>query len=228
MPKVKKDLEALKKLEKGASSLGKKESLSMEDLNIEFPSTTVIVAKKFSGKSNLIIDLINPDEFDNVFLITGTSHTNRLSGLVKSDDFILDNISDEFIRRLLEHQVENPEQATLLIFDDIIGLDNNIRKVRKMDKLGASGRNFNISMVISVQELVAISPTIRRNTEYYFFGNNFQGVIETIAKAFGSLVVPTKQIMALMGRIVRKKDHEFLFLDDREQRYEIFKGEKHF
>ncbi len=225
MPKVKKDLESLKKLEKGK---GKKEQLTMEDLNIEFPSTIVIVAKKFSGKSNLILDLINPDEFDNVFLITGTSHTNRLSSLVKSEDFILDNISDEFIRRLLEHQVENPDQKTLLIFDDVIGLDNEIRKVRKMNKLGASGRNFNISMVISVQELVAISPTIRRNTEYYFFGNNFQSVIETIAKAFGSLVVPTKEIMAIMNRIVRKKDHEFLFLDDREQRYEVFKGEKHF
>ena len=225
MPKVKKDLESLKKLEKGK---GKKEQLTMEDLNIEFPSTIVIVAKKFSGKSNLILDLINPDEFDNVFLITGTSHTNRLSSLVKSEDFILDNISDEFIRRLLEHQVENPDQKTLLIFDDVIGLDNEIRKVRKMNELGASGRNFNISMVISVQELVAISPTIRRNTEYYFFGNNFQSVIETIAKAFGSLVVPTKEIMAIMNRIVRKKDHEFLFLDDREQRYEVFKGEKHF
>ncbi len=233
MPKVKRDIKAIKLIEKEDKGKEKapeiREALTIEDLNIQWPGTIVIVAKKFSGKSNLIITIVESAEpFDNVFVITGTAHLNRLTRLVKSEDFILDNISDEFIRRLIEHHEENPDETTLLIFDDILGMTNSIRNVKLMEKLGASGRNFNISMLISVQKLMALTPTIRLNTEYFFFGNNFQVEIEKIAKAFGSLVLPTKEIMSIMSKLVRKNDHEFLFWNDREQKYEIFKGELFF
>ena len=206
----------------------KRKALTMEDLDIEFPNVIVIVAKKFSGKTNLILDMINPDEFENTFIITGTSHIGRLDSLVESEDNVLNCISDEFIERLEEFQIENDNPPCLLIFDDFIGTGNDPKKLRKISKLASTGRHFNISIVFSSQDLTSIPIMMRRNAEYMFFGNNFQNVIESIAKAFGTMSLPTKDLQAKMNKIVRNKNFEFLFFDDRNQRFEVFRAEKKF
>jgi len=206
----------------------KRSALTMEDLDIEFPNVTIIVAKKFSGKTNLILDLINPDEFENVFIITGTAHIGRLDSLVESEDNVLNSISDEFITRLEEYQVENDKPPCLMIFDDFIGTGTDPKKLRKINKLASTGRHFNISVVFSSQDLTSIPIMMRRNAEYMFFGNNFQTVLESISKSYGTMSLPTRDLQAKLNKIVRNKNYEFLFFDDRNQRFEVFKAEKKF
>jgi len=198
-----------------------------EKVEIEFPSTSLIVAKKFSGKTNLIIDIIDKSKFTNIFIISGTGHLGHLDKLIDSPDQMLDNISEEFIRRLLEFQVENPDSRTLLIFDDFVGMTNDPKKSDKMRKLATSGRNFNISIVFSSQDLIPIPTLIRRNAEYIFIGNNSSKVNTVLADTYSSIALPKPLFVEKLNEIARKQEKEFLFIDDRRQNWKIYKAEKH-
>jgi hypothetical protein len=93
-----------------------------------------------------------------------------------------------------------------------------------MTVLAASGRNFGISMWVSSQDRVGIATMIRRNAEYWFLGNNTVKVINDLADEMAMANMGKKRMKEILSKISRDKDHEFLFLDDRNQSDTVYKA----
>lgn len=192
--------------------------------DIEWPATVLMIGKKFAGKSTALLNFVDKDEFDNVFIITKTKHKHNLDELTHDKDMILDDMSDEFVEMLIEHQ-RDTEAKTLLLFDDFIGMEWQPRYSPKLKLLAASGRNFNLSIIFSSQDLVEVPTIIRRNAEYLMLGNNYESTVETLAKQLALPGMGKRQFRLLLGKISKRKDHEFLYIDDRNQDWWVWKPE---
>ena len=186
---------------------------------LEFPSSMIILGKKFVGKTNLILSIVEPikNEFDNIYIISMTHHLNRLSILCDNDeDCILSDLSEEAIRELLKDHRENP-QKTLLIFDDVVGkIDFNSKE---MMKLATSGRNFGISIIISIQDIYSRMTKFKRNCEYWFLGSMTYSNIDGVSKELGIPSFPKSRIIEELSIIARDKKHDWLFYDDRKSEF---------
>ena len=69
-------------------------------------------------------------------------------------------------------------------------------------------------------------PTIiRRNAEYLLLGNNYENTVEALAKQLALPGMGKRQFRLLLGKISKRKDHEFLYIDDRHQDWWIWKPE---
>lgn len=190
--------------------------------DIKFPSSILFVGKKFAGKTNFIKAMIEPrvGEFDNIFLFTITKHKNNLNHLASDEKMIMEAVSEEFFDMLLEHQVET-DANTLLIFDDIVGMKGLIKQAPIIRKLAASGRNFNISIIFSTQDMVEIATTFRRNAEYIFLGNNSGDENELIAKQLAPPHLGKRRFLDQLTMIAKKKKHQFFFIDVEERDFDI-------
>ncbi len=205
--------------------------LSAEDPNpvrelpkINYPSTVLVIGKRFSGKTTLLLNIIDPKEFDNVFIITVSEHLGNLNSLCKSEMCILNSISDEFIDALVEIHRDNQETKTLLLFDDFIGSNFDVKKSQKLRLLATSGRNFNISVVFSSQDIVGIPMLFRRNAEYLFLGAMNANSIEKVAAEYATADMTKKQLEFNLKNIAKDKTHSWLFYDDRESFWRRIEG----
>lgn len=201
---------------------------------IEWPATVISIGKKFSGKTNLLLDMVDPKDFDNVYVFTKSKHTGNLDSLVPDKRAIFTQCSERLLNDILERAEQSylkskqgkkrsrPEE-TLLVWDDFQGMFN-MSSSKAMTVLAASGRNFGISMWVSSQDRVGIATMIRRNAEYWFLGNNTVKVINDLADEMAMANMGKKRMKEILSKISRDKDHEFLFLDDRNQTDTVYKA----
>jgi len=201
---------------------------------IEWPGTVISIGKKFSGKTNLLLDMVDPADFDNVYVFTKSKHTGNLDTLVEDKRAIFTQCSERLLNDILERAEKSyldskkgkkrkkPEE-TLLVWDDFQGMFN-MNTSKAMTVLAASGRNFGISMWVSSQDRVGIATMIRRNAEYWFLGNNTVKVINDLADEMAMANMGKKRMKEILSKISRDKDHEFLFLDDRNQADTVYKA----
>jgi len=192
--------------------------------DIDWPATVVMIGKKFAGKTTALLRYVDPKQFDNVFIVTKTKHRHNFDSFGLDEDHILDGMSEEFIELLVEHQKET-EAKTLLIFDDFIGMEWEPVHSKKLKLLAASGRNFELSMIFSSQDLVQVPTIVRRNAEYLLIGNNYETTIDALAKQLALPGMGRKQFRLLLEKISKRKDHELLFIDDRNQDWWVWKPE---
>lgn len=177
-----------------------------------YPSTSIVLAKKFSGKTNLLLNIVNPDKFDNIWIVSFTGFTGKLDKLCKDENCLLENINDEMINELLKLHKES-SMNSLIVFDDIIG---QIRMdSRAMVKLATMGRNFGISIIISSQDYFRVPPVWRRNSEYWFIGALTDSNIDAASKELSNPTFQKNRIKSELNIIARDKQFDWLFYDDR-------------
>lgn len=199
---------------------------------INWPATVLMIGKKFAGKTTALLEFVDPTIFDNVFIVTKTKHKHNLDALTVDEkgevheELIMDDMSEEFLEILLDHQ-RDTEADTLLLFDDFIGMEWDPLHSNKLKLLAASSRNFNLSMIFSSQDLVQVPTIVRRNAEYLMFGNNYETTIEALAKQLALPGMGKRQFRLLLEKISKRKDHEMLFIDDREQDWWVWKPAHH-
>lgn len=188
--------------------------ISLQKLKDEivYPSSILLIGKKFSGKTNLLRNLINKKKFDNVFVITLSGHTGNLSKLATDEENIIQGINDDIIEFILEFQVENPKSKTCILFDDFIDSERTLRAVPKVLQLGTSGRNYNITLVISSQTVSQVPTGLRKNAEYLFIGKNMMSSAEQLSKEYATAQLPIKE---LKNQIMNITDHSWLVYDER-------------
>ncbi len=194
---------------------------------LTFPSSIGVVGKKFAGKSNLFDGILTSrgPEFDNIFLVTLTGHTGNLNHHATSEKHVLTQVSEEFLKKLRLYQNKN-NGKTLLVFDDIIGMDFNWNASKEFDKLVTTGRNSNISMLIGVQTYRKMPPVLRDNFEFAFIGNNNERNIDAIAEEMGNASMDRKmmrQCLSDVARNNRRDSKSFLFIDDEDQHFQVWK-----
>lgn len=190
----------------------------------DYPANVLVIGKRFSGKTTLLLNVIDPEEFDNVFIITVSDQTGNLNSLCRSDMCILNSISDEFIEKLIEIHKENRTTRTLILFDDFLGSDFDPKRSQKMKLLASSGRNFNISVVFSSQDIVGVPMMFRRNVEYLFLGAMNANSIEKVSREFSTADMPRKQLEVNLKELAKSKEHSFLFYDDRKGTWQKIEG----
>lgn len=191
-------------------------------IEIKWPATVLLIGKRFCGKTNAILNIVDKNDFDNVWVITTTKHKNNLNELVIDDgegdpmDQVLESLSEAFLYELIEHQ-KKTDAKTLLIFDDFIGIKGiKLRHSDNMKLLASSGRNFNVSIVFSSQDAVEISKTFRRNPEYVMIGDNDEDAVDLMAKTMASVTIPKATMREKIAEVCRK-DYHFLYIDRREK-----------
>jgi len=181
-----------------------------------FPSTTIVLAKKFSGKTNLLLNIVDKSQFDNVWIVSLTGFTGKLDSLCEDSDCLLEDVSDTMINELLKLHKED-KMKSLIVFDDVIGQVD--MRSKGMQKLATMGRNFGISIIISAQDFFKVPPIWRRNSEYWYIGNLTDSNIEAVAKELSVPSFQKRRIRQELGEIARDKNHDWLYYDDRSTRF---------
>lgn len=189
-------------------------TISMAELKetIQFPSSILLIGKKFSGKTNLLRNIIDRKKFNNVFVITLSGHTGNLTKLATDEENVIQGINDDIIDFIIEFQLENKKSKTCIIFDDFIDSERTLRAVPKIMMLATSGRNFNISLVISSQTVAQVPTAVRKNAEYLFIGKNMMSSAEQLSREYATAQLGIKE---LKKQIVDIQDHSWLLYDER-------------
>lgn len=185
---------------------------------IEWPCTITIIAKKFSGKTNMLYNLVKPSEWDNVFCVTRTKRTGNMDRLVHDKRCVLTEMSDRFLEEVIRHNEgfeHGKEPRTLIIFDDFAGTKWRATSSLAMQQLASSGRNAGISMIFSAQDPKFVPTEVRRNTEYMVLGNNAASIIDKLSKDNATANLPKEQLWGQLTDIARKRDYRFVWMDDR-------------
>lgn len=188
---------------------------------LQFPSTTIVLAKKFSGKTNLLLNVFDKNKFDNVWVVSLTGFTGKLDGLCEDEECLLEDVSDTMINELLKLHKESPMNS-LIVFDDVIGQVD--MRSKGMNKLATMGRNFGISIVISAQDFFKVPPVWRRNSEYWYIGSLTDSNIEAASKELSVPSFTKKRIRQELSEIARDKNHDWLFYDDRNTKFKKLFG----
>lgn len=191
---------------------------------IEYPCTILAVGKRFAGKTNAILNLVDPSRFHNVFVFTGTKDKHDLDSIVHDDPdkCVMESCSDAWIEWIIKHAKKH-EAHTLVAFDDFIGEHFDMKKSKLMKSLITKGRNWNISLLVSSQIFVELPTALRRNSEYYLLGRNTEETNEQIAKDVGSADLDKNTMREKLTKIAKRRRHEFLFLDDRTGENKVWK-----
>jgi hypothetical protein len=190
----------------------------------------LICGKSGSGKTTAISNFPGIESgpkcaFDNKFLITGSKHTENLNHLVDGDEFILEDLSNDFINMLIDFHKAHPKARTLLLFDDHVGIDFNFKASRPYKRLCAAARNFGISIIDSCQDIAEIPKIFRRNAHWLLFGNNFDANNDMIADQLSFPDLPKPQFRKLLTGIAKRREFEWLVYDDKRQDWWIWKPE---
>jgi len=197
--------------------------------DIEWPCTVTIVAKKFSGKTNMLYNLVKPSEWDNVFCVTRTKRTGNLDRLVHDKRCILTDMSDRFLEEVIRHNESfehGKEPRTLIVFDDFAGTKWRATSSLAMQQLASSGRNSGISMIFSAQDPKFVPTEVRRNTEYMCIGNNKADIIEKLAKNNATANLDKDTLHNQLVDISRTRDFRFVWMDDKQASWRLWQPAK--
>lgn len=194
-------------------------------LRMRFPSTTLINAKKFGGKTTLLTNILDQhvDKFSDVFLIGKSSNTGQLNRFATSDDHIVSTVGEGFFGALLEEQKKIPsskQNQILLVFDDIGGKDFPYASSPAFNEIITSGRQQKISVIAGLQAYKMMPSVFRENSEFMFFGNNKAGAQKKIVEEQATSGVPPGTFMNILGKIAKdnRRNHKsFFFMDDESQ-----------
>ena len=145
-------------------------------------SVYVINGRRGSGKSSLILNLLNNKiayrkRFSNVFLISPTAKSDgKFKKLVKEldeDNKYYDTLNEQNIEEILEfvrsdNDENDKKNLHCLILDDVV-LDLPKSKSSLLNKIVITSRHLNMTIVIVTQKYNALPTIIRNNMDLCSF-----------------------------------------------------------
>ena len=99
----------------------------------------------------------------------------------------------------------------LLILDDCVS-DTNFHQSPTIKKLFLRGRHINISLLITTQYIYLISPSMRNNLDYIFFGQMNKQSIDLLTNEFISGDITKDEFIRMYNRCT--KDYNFLVINN--------------
>lgn len=200
------------------------------------PFRIIIIAPSFSGKSNLIANIIRSKRFYRGFFkyvhfFSKTFQADRLwvQKFKTSEDFVKDNLDVQYIENIIEFQEKlkennEPMEHHLFILDD---LANEIKDSKNdiITKLFFRGRHHLISTIITAQSYKSLAKNLRTNASALIFfkqANNKE--ITSIAEE-NSFDLGNNQFEQLFQHVTNLKAFNFLMIDrqeiDRDKKFRI-------
>ena len=173
--------------------------------SIQDNSSIVMIAKRNSGKSFLVRDLVCHLDIPVVMVI---APTEKLNGYYKSfipERFIYYEYNTEILTRLFkrqenvilknrQRQQENKkplDPRVLLIMDDCLASRALWSKDKNILELMQNGRHYNITYILTLQFSLGIQPELRSNFDFIFllsddFATNQKRLYDHYAGMFSS------------------------------------------
>jgi hypothetical protein len=156
-----------------------------KDKIFDLPFRLNIIGKsQFSGKSNLIVNLLLKSEYylndfegDNIYIISPSITTdNKLKLLIQVKEIPEENLLNDFDEDVLEQLYNNIQEDyeefvdkgerppnVLILFDDI-SFRGSLKTQRGIvSKLYCNGRHLNVSTILTTQKYTDINTTCREN-----------------------------------------------------------------
>jgi len=179
----------------------------------QHPFSCLITAPRGSGKSNLVVNLLNrPDllknKFDEIYYFSPTIYLDQtLEHLNNKKIFKCDEISNDKLNNLLESVKEDEErQKILIVLDDCIEFVNN-KKSSAINKLFFKGRHFSISVVVITQKYKAVNPLLRQNALLHiFFRPNNNQELDAIVNELNNRKLPENKLREIFNKYTQNYD----------------------
>ncbi len=144
----------------------------------ECPMSTVMVAPRYSGKTFLLVHMLNDKTVNTLFdLIIVFSPTATLDEqwqqLRNKEVVLLDEFKEDYLSNLLDNIKEDasnglPKQKILLILDDLADVYRQDKK-SLLNTLAIKGRHYGISYILTSQKYKLLPHTIRTNSRQKLF-----------------------------------------------------------
>ncbi len=140
----------------------------------------LLIGQRHSGKNilmnELIFELDRKFKYDHIFLFSATGKMNyKETWSFMRENYIYDTLDKlkEIIKIRKETMSKSP---VLLIFDDIAGMTSmgangkrkNVKYNEELDFLSTTARHFSFSVIVSIQNRVLCSRTLRTNCSLSF------------------------------------------------------------
>ena len=140
----------------------------------------LLIGQRHSGKNillnELIFELDSKFKYENIFLFSATGKMNyKETWSFMREDCIFDTL-DNLKPIIKERKESGSKKPVLLLFDDIAGMTcvgtngkrKSVKYSEELDFLSCTGRHFNFTIIISIQNRVLCSRTLRTNCSLSF------------------------------------------------------------
>jgi hypothetical protein len=176
-----------------------KKTFKCDPLLPQPPFLLLMAAPRFSGKTNLLINLLVNKEmycnkFDEIFIWSKSYHNDPKWSHIQFDpEYEKTHVFHSYNEAQAQHLFEGIQARsqkehvqTLFIFDDMMGDDiMKSQKIQMLDRVAATGRHFDISAIIIFQKFKKFSPTVRENaTNVVAFEQKNSTAIEQLAEEY--------------------------------------------
>ena len=197
-------------------------------------TTIIFIGKRKSGKSQLVLDwLYHHQDIPMVVVISPTDQFTHTFSPHIPKIFIHDDINSEILKNIWERQnhligkIESGDPAyqhidprLVLILDDCLAEGNKWVNDETIKKIFMNGRHLKITIIITMQDPMGITPKLRTNVEYVFICrdprvNNQDKIWNHYAGIFPDKV----QFRTTMNKMTQ--DYQCMVLDNTSISYEI-------
>jgi hypothetical protein len=215
-----------------------------KDVIFDLPMRLLIVGKsQFSGKSNLLVNLLCRDEYYNkdfagedIFLISPSIYSDaKLEKLVKVKNIPEENLMESYdeesivaLYDLLEQEYEEnvadhvKPTNKLIVFDDMSFSGVFKKRINGIiSKIYSNGRHINLSVISTSQKYSDLSTSSRENCSGAVFFNCSNKQLELI-EADHNILLNGKKAFMIMFREALEEPHSFLvvnYSNNKESRY---------
>jgi hypothetical protein len=191
------------------------------DPDLEGGFSCLLSASRRSGKTNMIKYLYNPftEVFDFIIFFSDTIHNVKYDFV---EEPCFNKFNPDVLQDLFTFQRETDNQFKILVI-----MDDCVSEKTKADdsimQLYLTGRNWNISCIISSQVSTLISKKVRGNTDFVFIGktNTPENRLNLINTFLVSCVQCPENVTTKVGKeqfldkyiLDNAKDYHFIVLD---------------
>ena len=176
--------------------------MSYINIDITKPKIHTIIASKGSGKTNLVLFLLNKyvlhKSIDSLVIFCGSADESYNKYF--DEDLICRNYSNEKLENLLTKQRKlNDDSKLVIVFDDIVGDKKvNFQYNNSIESLLTIHRHDNVSLILSVQSQ-SLGSIFREQSDYiYLLRPKFYGqTIENIYNVVGAGIEKKKFVNML-------------------------------
>lgn len=182
--------------------------------------TTVLCAKRNSGKSQLCKYLLKQNNFDKVFVFSDTESTNHFyekNNLVNKNSVYSrwdETWGIDLLKALgKENEGKTKETAkhTLLILDDIMS-NKEVHSSNILNKIFSNGRHVFLTILICSQYIYQVPAQSRANIDNLLIGQVNRQSLGLIADEFMSGDIDRKDFYKLYNRAC--KSYGFLYINN--------------
>ncbi len=141
------------------------------------PISMLVDGIRNSGKSflmeNILPIIINKNNVRKIILISGTAKIQNNFNFIRKEDKYEPSQMSEVLKNLVEIQLRKKKRnqtppRVMVILDDVVGTSSNGKRLRynkDLEFLYIGGRHYNIDIITIVQNLLAVPPSIRQNSD---------------------------------------------------------------